>query len=95
MRPVDTERSQKISREDRIRLTVFPQTSILLIRKLCCMCLKTTKQFQLDELGEERSVAKSKSTAMNLSSHVPTSSSSSKSPFASTMPGILIATWET
>ena len=23
---------------------VFPQTSILLVRKLCCMCLKTTKQ---------------------------------------------------
>ena len=22
----------------------IPQTSILLIRKLCCMCLKTTKQ---------------------------------------------------
>ena len=22
----------------------FPQTSILLTRKLCCMCLKTTKQ---------------------------------------------------
>ena len=28
-----------------IILIVFPQTSILLIRKLCCMCLKTTKQW--------------------------------------------------
>ena len=26
-------------------LIVFPQTSNLLIRKLCCMCLKTTKQW--------------------------------------------------
>ena len=25
-------------------LILFPQTSTLLIRKLCCMCLKTTKQ---------------------------------------------------
>ena len=33
--------------------------------------------------GEERSVAKSKSTETNLSSHVPTSSSSAKSPIAS------------
>ena len=37
-------------------------------------------------------MAKSKSTAMNLSSHVPTSSSSAKSPIASKSPGILIAT---
>ena len=37
-------------------------------------------------------MAKSKSTAMNLSSHVPTSSSSAKSPIASKIPGILIAT---
>ena len=41
---------------------------------------------------EERSVAKSKSTAMNLSSHVPTSSSSAKSLIASKSPGILTAT---
>ena len=40
---------------------------------------------------EERSAAKSKSAAMNLSSHVPTSSSSPKSPIASQSPGILIA----
>ena len=26
-------------------LILFPQTSILLVRKLCCMCLKTTKQW--------------------------------------------------
>ena len=36
-------------------------------------------------------MAKSKSTAINLSSHVPTSSSSAKSPIASKSPGILIA----
>ena len=28
-----------------IMLILFPQTSNLLIRKLCCMCLKTTKQW--------------------------------------------------
>ena len=44
--------------------------------------------------GEERIVAKSNSTAMNLSSHVPTSSSSAKSPIASKSPGLLIATWK-
>ena len=41
--------------------------------------------------GEDRSVAKSKSTAMNLSSHVPTSSSSVNHPIASKSPGILKA----
>ena len=45
-----------------------------------------------EQKGEERSVAKSKSAAMNVSSHVPTSSSSSKSLIASKSPGILIAT---
>ena len=44
-----------------------------------------------EQQGEERSVAKSKSTATNLSPHVPTSSSSAKSPIASKSPGILIA----
>ena len=44
-----------------------------------------------EQKGEEGSVAKSRSTAMNLSSHVPTSSSSAKSPVASKSPGILIA----
>ena len=28
-----------------IMLILFPQTSNLLIKKLCCMCLKTTKQW--------------------------------------------------
>ena len=45
-----------------------------------------------EQKGEERSVAKSKSTAMNLSSHVPTSSSSAKSPIASKSSEILIVT---
>ena len=44
-----------------------------------------------EQKGEERSVAKSKSTATNLSSHVPTCSSSAKSPIASNSPGILTA----
>ena len=44
-----------------------------------------------EQKGKERSVAKPKSTAMNLSSHVPTSSSSA-GPIASTGPGILFAT---
>ena len=44
-----------------------------------------------EQKREERSVAKSKSTAMNLSSHVPTSSSSAKSLIASQSPGTLIA----
>ena len=55
-------------------------------------CTKTMAQRMQEQKGEERSVAKSKSTAMNLSSHVPTSSSSAKSPIASKGPGILIAT---
>ena len=42
--------------------------------------------------GEERNVAKSKSAAMNLSSHVPTSSSPTKSLIASKSPVILTAT---
>ena len=42
-----------------------------------------------EQKGEERSVAQSKSTVMNLSSHVPTSSSSAKSLIASKSPGIL------
>ena len=44
-----------------------------------------------EQKGEEISVAKSKSTAKNLSSHVPTSYSSAKSPIATKSPGILIA----
>ena len=45
-----------------------------------------------EQKGEERSVAKSKSTAMNLSCHVPTRPSSAKSPIASKGPETLIAT---
>ena len=55
-------------------------------------CPKTMAKRMPEQKGEERIVAKSKSTAMNLSSHVPTSSSSAKSPIASKSPGILIAT---
>ena len=45
-----------------------------------------------EQTGEERRVAKSKSTAMNLSSHVPTRSLSAISPIAFKSPGIVIAT---
>ena len=44
-----------------------------------------------EQKGEERSVAKSKSAATNLSSHAPTSTSSAKSPTASKSPEMLIA----
>ena len=61
------------------------------------------KEFQLDKLhqndgekdagtkGRRKKCGKIESTAMNLSSIVPTSSSSAKSPIASKSPGILIA----
>ena len=55
-------------------------------------CAKTMAKRMLEQNGEERKVAKSKSTAMNLSSHVPTSSSSATSPIASKSPGIFTAT---
>ena len=55
-------------------------------------CTKTMATRMQEQKGEERSVAKSKSVAMNLSSHVPTSSSSAKCPIASKGKGILIAT---
>ena len=45
-----------------------------------------------EQKGEERSMTKSKSTAMNLSSRVPTSSSSAKSPIASKSPGTIMVT---
>ena len=54
-------------------------------------CPNTMAKRMQEQQGKERSVAKSKSTAMNLSSHVPTSSSSAKSLIASKSPGILIA----
>ena len=44
-----------------------------------------------EQKGDERIVAKSKSTATNLSSFIPTSSSSTTSPIASKSPGKLTA----
>ena len=58
-------------------------------------CRKTMAKRMQEQKGEETNVAKSKSTAMNLSSHVPTTSSSAKSPIASKSPGKLIATGKT
>ena len=55
-------------------------------------CPKTMAIWMQEQKREDESVAKSKSTATNLSSHVPTSSSSAKSPIASKSPGILIVT---
>ena len=55
-------------------------------------CPKTMAKSMQEQQGGERSVTKSKSTAMNVSSHVPTSSSSAKSPIASKGPGKLTAT---
>ena len=57
-------------------------------------CTKTMAKRMQEQKGEERSVANSKSTAMNLSSRVPTSSSSAKSPIASKSLGILTAIWK-
>ena len=57
-------------------------------------CTKTMAKRLQEQKGEERIVAESNSTAKNLSSHVPTSFSSAKSPIASKRPGILIATWK-
>ena len=55
---------------------------------------KTMAKRMQEQKGEERIVAKSRRTAMNLSSHVPTSSSSVKSLIASKSPEILTATVE-
>ena len=55
-------------------------------------CPNTMAKRMQEQKGDERSVAISKSTAMDLSSHVPTSFSSAKSPIASESSGILIAT---
>ena len=52
---------------------------------------KTMAKRIQEQKGEERSVAKSKPTAMNLSSTVSASSSSAKDPIASKGPGKLIA----
>ena len=71
--------------------------NIIHCSSICCAensslmtCAKTMAK-KMQEQKEEIIVAKSKYTAMNLSSHVPTSSSSAKSPIASKSPGILIA----
>ena len=65
---------------------------------ICCAksssligCTKTMAKRMQEQKGEERIAAKSKLTAMNLSSIVPTSSSSATSPIASKSPGILTA----
>ena len=65
---------------------------------ICCAqnsslisCPSTIAKRMQEQKGEERIVAKSKPTAMNLSSIVPTSSSSATSPIASKSPGILTA----
>ena len=65
----------------------------------CCIknsslisCPNTMAKRMQEQKGERRSVAKSKSSVTNWSSHVPTSSSSAKSPIASQSPGILGAT---
>ena len=57
-------------------------------------CANTLAKRMQEQKGEDRVVAKSKSTAMNLSSHVPASSSSATRPIASKSPGKLIATWK-
>ena len=51
-------------------------------------CPKTMAKRMQEQKGEERSVAKSKSTATSLTSDVPTSSSSAKSLFASQSAGV-------
>ena len=55
-------------------------------------CTKTMAKRMQAQKGKGRIVAKSKSTAMNLSSHVPASSSSAKSPISSSDPGKRTAT---
>ena len=55
-------------------------------------CPETMEKRMQEQKGEERSVATSKSTAMNLSSQVPTSSPSAISLLASKSPEILTAT---
>ena len=57
-------------------------------------CLKLLAKRMQEQKEEERTVAKSKSTAMNLSSAVSASSSSAKDPIASKRPGILKASQE-
>ena len=67
-------------------------SSICCAKNYSLTCCTKTMAKKMQEQKRRRSVAKSKSTAMNLSSHVPTSSSSAKSLIASKSPGILTAT---
>ena len=60
----------------------FSSTSCAKNSSLISCTDKMAKRVQ-EQKGEDRSVAKSKSTAMNLSSHVPASSSTAKIPIAS------------
>ena len=55
-------------------------------------CPETVAKRMQEQKGEERLVAKSKSTAMNLSSHVSASSSTAEIPIAPKSPGILTST---
>ena len=66
---------------------------------ICCAknssltrCAKTMAKRMHEQKGEEIIVAKSKSSAMNLSSHVPATSSTAKIPIASKSPATLTAT---
>ena len=54
-------------------------------------CPKTMAKRMQEQKGEERIVTKSKTAAVNMSSHFPASSSSAKSPIASKSPGTLTA----
>ena len=78
---------------------LFHSLNISHFSSTCCAknsslisCPKTVAKRMQEQKGEVRIVATSKSTAMNLSSHVQASCSSAKSPIASKSPGILIAT---
>ena len=72
--------------------TIFFICSTSAISVLLAALTKAMAKRIQEQKGEERSVAKSKSTTMNLSSHAPTSSSSAKSPIAFKSPGMRIAT---
>ena len=73
-----------------LNISPFSSTSCAKISSLIS-CPKTMAKRMQEQKDEERSVAKSKSTATNLSSHVLTSSSSVNHPIASKSPGILTA----
>ena len=84
------------------RNNLLPLFSISHLSSACCAqnssltsCSKTMTKRMTEPKGEERSLAKSTSTAMNLFSHVPTSSPSAKDLIASKSSVILIATVKT